>query len=177
MEKVILVDTRDNQIGVMEKLAAHVEGRLHRAVSVFIFNTSGQLLLQRRAAGKYHSPLLWTNTCCGHPRPGEEAEEAAARRLSEEMGLFCTLHPVYTFTYKAPVGNDLTEYEYDHVYAGVTDDIPAPAPDEAAEWKYISETELMQSLADTPDAYTAWFRLCIADKGNLLFNTVQHEGV
>lgn len=123
MEYVVLVDEQDKETGTMEKLQAHLNGRLHRAVSVFLFNSKGELLLQQRASGKYHSANLWTNTCCSHPRPGESAYDAANRRLYEEMGLACELSEVFSFIYKAHLGNNLTEHEFDHVFVGTNDNI------------------------------------------------------
>ena len=123
MEQVILVDEQDNSIGLMEKHAAHINPHLHRAFSIFIFNSKGELLMQQRALSKYHSPGLWTNTCCSHPRNGETLEEATSRRLWEEMGLRCKMHEAYTFIYRAPVGQGLTEHEFDHVWIGQSDDI------------------------------------------------------
>src|ERR1700740_2951379 len=121
MEYVILVNEQDEETGSMEKMQAHVEARLHRAFSVFVFNSLDKLLLQRRAKGKYHSPGLWTNTCCSHPRPGEKTIDAAKRRLMEEMGFECELHPAFSFIYKAELDNNLTEHEFDHVYFGLHD--------------------------------------------------------
>jgi isopentenyl-diphosphate delta-isomerase len=169
MEKVVLVDEKDNQIGVMEKQAAHVAGRLHRAVSVFVFNSCSELLLQRRAAHKYHSPSLWTNTCCGHPRPAEAADDAANRRLFEEMGMTCVINKAFSFVYKADVGGGLTEYEYDHVYTGVCDTLPIAEPEEVAEWKYMSLMEIREGIARAPEEYTEWFKMCIADRVMELF--------
>jgi isopentenyl-diphosphate delta-isomerase len=141
MEFVVLVDEADKAIGLMEKMQAHVFGSLHRAMSVFIFNSKGEMLLQQRAAGKYHSAGLWTNACCGHPREGESALQAAHRRLYEEIGLTCSLKPAFTFIYKAQMPNGLTEYEFDHVFFGISDTTPRPNPDEVGSWKYITVTE------------------------------------
>lgn len=163
MEQVVLVDEQDNEVGVMEKLQAHVEGRLHRAISVFIFNSSGELLLQQRAAGKYHSANLWTNTCCSHPRPGEHALAAANRRLMEEMGMRCELKEVTSFIYKASLDHNLTEYEYDHVFTGVSDIVPVPDGDEVQAWKYITRESLLQDVQAHPENYTEWFKICIDD--------------
>jgi len=153
----------------MEKLQAHIDGRLHRAISVFIFNTKGELLLQQRAPGKYHSANLWTNTCCSHPRPGEAVHDAAVRRLYEEMGLTCKLTEVFSFVYKAKLESDLTEYEYDHVFKGVTDDIPMPDDTEAASWKYIDKRALIKDIEEHPGKYTEWFKICMSEQQEELF--------
>jgi isopentenyl-diphosphate delta-isomerase len=163
MEQVILVDERDNQVGVMEKLQAHREGRLHRAISVFIFNSRGEMLLQQRAAGKYHSAGLWTNACCSHPRAGEAVEHAAARRLQEEMGMKCELKETFNFIYKAQLENQLTEYEFDHVFTGISDEIPMPEVAEVSKWKYIAVAKLVEDVASNPDQYTEWFKICLRD--------------
>ena len=159
MEQVILVDEQDNPIGLMEKHAAHIEPHLHRAFSVFIFNSKGELLMQQRALSKYHSPGLWTNTCCSHPRDGETLEEATSRRLWEEMGMRCEMHEVYTFIYKAPVGQGLTEHEFDHVFIGQSDDIPCINTDEVASWKYMTLDALSKDIALYPEHYTEWFKI------------------
>ena len=159
MEQVILVNEQDQPIGQMEKQAAHIGPHLHRAFSVFIFNSKGELLMQQRALTKYHSPGLWTNTCCSHPRAGESLEEATSRRLMEEMGMACPLHEVYTFIYMAPVGQGLTEHEFDHVFIGKCDAIPNINTDEVASWKYMSLDELKKDIALYPELYTEWFKI------------------
>ena len=159
MEYVILVDENDQPIGQMEKQAAHVTPHLHRAFSVFVFNSKGELLLQQRAFSKYHSPGLWTNTCCSHPRAGETTLEAASRRLMEEMGMVCDLREVYTFIYKAPVGQGLTEHEFDHVLIGRSDAIPNLNAEEVASWKYMSLDDLKEDLLLHPEHYTEWFKI------------------
>ena len=159
MEQVILVDEQDQPIGLMEKQAAHIGSHLHRAFSVFIFNSKGELLMQQRALSKYHSPGLWTNTCCSHPRSGETLEEATSRRLMEEMGMTCPMHEVYTFIYKAPVGQGLTEHEFDHVFIGQSDDIPNINTDEVASWKYMRLDDLKKDLELYPELYTEWFKI------------------
>lgn len=159
MEQVILVDEQDNAIGLMEKQAAHVTPHLHRAFSVFIFNSKGELLLQQRALSKYHSPGLWTNTCCSHPRDGETLAEATSRRLMEEMGMTCEMHEVYTFIYKAPVGQGLTEHEFDHVWIGRSDDIPQINREEVESWKYMNLNDLKNDIALHPELYTEWFKI------------------
>lgn len=159
MEQVILVDEQDQPIGLMEKQAAHIGPHLHRAFSVFIFNTKGELLMQQRALTKYHSPGLWTNTCCSHPRDGETLEEATSRRLMEEMGMTCEMHEVYTFIYKAPVGQGLTEHEFDHVWIGQSDDAPNINREEVESWKYMSLNELSEDIQNHPERYTEWFKI------------------
>ena len=159
MEYVVLVDESDNEIGQMEKQAAHIEPHLHRAFSIFLFNSKGELLMQQRALSKYHSPGLWTNTCCSHPRAGETTAEAASRRLMEEMGMRCEMHEVYTFIYKAPVGQGLTEHEFDHVFIGQSDDIPCINTEEVASWKYMTIDDLSIDIALYPEHYTEWFKI------------------
>lgn len=159
-EEVILVDHNDQAIGTMPKLQAHIEGRLHRAFSVFIFNDSGELLLQQRALDKYHSAGKWTNTCCSHPRAGEETIVAARRRLMEEMGMECEIHFGFSFSYLAEFENGLTENEYDHVYFGVSNDTPQPDPEEVAAFEYISMDQLQSSLVQDAEKYTAWLKIC-----------------
>jgi isopentenyl-diphosphate delta-isomerase len=163
MEQVVLVDLNDREVGVMEKLQAHETGSLHRAISVFLFNDEGEMLLQQRAADKYHSPLLWTNTCCSHPRPGETPPDAAKRRLREEMGVSTDVSPVFTFVYRADFDNGLVEYEYDHVFVGRFNGVPVPDITEVADWEYVSVTELYERVANDPAAFTAWFRICLED--------------
>ena len=159
MEQVILVDENDRQVGLMEKQAAHVNPHLHRAFSIFIFNSKGELLMQQRALSKYHSPGLWTNTCCSHPRDGETLTEATSRRLMEEMGMTCEMHEVYTFIYIAPVGQGLTEHEFDHVWIGRSDDTPQINREEVESWKYVSLSDLKVDIQLHPELYTEWFKI------------------
>ena len=159
MEHVVLVDEKDTQIGIMEKMAAHIVPRLHRAFSVFIFNSKGELLLQQRALSKYHSPGLWTNTCCSHPRQGESLAEATARRLQEEMGMTCDMHEVFTFIYKAPVGLGLTEHEFDHVWFGQSDATPIINTDEVGSWKYMNLDDIADDMKAQPESYTEWCKI------------------
>lgn len=159
MEHVVLVDEKDTQIGIMEKMAAHIVPRLHRAFSIFIFNSKGELLLQQRAFSKYHSPGLWTNTCCSHPRDGESLEQATARRLKEEMGMTCEMHEVFTFIYKAPVGLGLIEHEFDHVFFGQSNDTPFINPEEVASWKYMNLEDIGEDMKAHPELYTEWFKI------------------
>ena len=159
MEYVVLVDENDHKIGTMEKQAAHIEPHLHRTFSIFIFNSKGELLLQQRALSKYHSPGLWTNTCCSHPRAGETLEGATSRRLMEEMGMVCPMHEVYTFIYKAPVGEGLTEHEFDHVFIGQSDDSPIINHEEVESWKYMTVADLKDDIQLHPEHYTEWFKI------------------
>ena len=157
-EKVILVDRSDRQIGVAEKLQAHHEGLLHRAFSIFVLNSQGQLLLQKRAKHKYHSGGLWTNTCCSHPRPDEPTELAVHRRLQEEMGFNCELREIFSFIYKAKLDHGLTEHEFDRVFVGYSE--PILNPEEAEDWKWIDLTSLQDDIQKNPQSYTYWLRDC-----------------
>ena len=158
-ENVILVDENDNQVGVMPKLEAHQKGLLHRAFSVFIFNSKYELLLQKRASSKYHSGGLWTNTCCSHPREGEEILDAAKRRLIEEMGIDTSLRKVHDFIYKAELDNDLTEHEFDHVFYGIYNEDPIINEDEADDFKWIDMDSLNEDIKQNGDNYTIWFKI------------------
>ena len=160
MEHVVLVDEQDREVGQMEKMAAHLQGKLHRAFSVFIFDSEGSLMLQQRAEHKYHSGGLWTNTCCSHPRPGEDVEAAAHRRLMEEMGFDCEIRYAFSFLYRQKVG-DLIEHELDHVYVGTYNAPPAINPNEVAAYKNISMANLRLDMDANPDTYTVWFQLCL----------------
>ncbi|MFY9243964.1 MAG: isopentenyl-diphosphate Delta-isomerase [Polaribacter sp.] len=162
-ERVILVDENDNQLGVMPKMEAHEKAVLHRAFSVFIFNDKGQLMLQQRAACKYHSPLLWTNTCCSHQREGESNIEAGRRRLQEEMGFTTELKEVFSFIYKAPFDNGLTEHELDHVLIGSFNGNPNLNADEVEDYKWMTLQEVKADMDKNPSIYTAWFKI-IFDK-------------
>jgi isopentenyl-diphosphate delta-isomerase len=158
---VQLVDEMDNPIGTMNKLEAHINPALHRAVSVLVFNSAGHWLLHRRAAGKYHSPCLWTNACCTHPYPGEDHDYAAQRRLKEEMGMGSVneLTHIFDFVYRAKVDEKLTEYEYDRVFTYISDEVPDPHPDEVDDWRYISTNELKKEIELYPEYFTAWFKI------------------
>ena len=157
---LIIIDQDDRAIGTMDKLAAHKGGILHRAFSVFVFNSHGQLLLQQRAFNKYHSGGKWTNTCCSHPRPGEHTDEAAHRRLFEEMGMECELTYQFKFTYRTEVDNGLIEHECDHVFFATSDALPTPHPAEAAGYKYMSMASLASELQNNPAQYSAWLQIC-----------------
>lgn len=159
MENVILVDTNDTPVGQMEKLKAHLKGELHRALSVLIFNSDGELLLQQRAFSKYHTPGLWSNTCCSHPRPGEDSLEAATRRLQEEMGFTTPLIKSFDFIYKAHFDNGLIEHEFDHVFFGTFDGEPVINPEEANDFKWVKLNNLMEDMRSSPENYTVWFRI------------------
>jgi isopentenyl-diphosphate Delta-isomerase len=161
VERVILVTEQDIQIGTEDKLRAHAEGRLHRAFSVFLRNDRDEILLQRRAADKYHSGGLWSNTCCSHPRPGESVHAAARRRLREEMGVTCVLRHAFAFTYRVQLAGDLWEHEYDHVFLGTWDGTPVPDPAEVAEWRWVSTDDLRREVHETPAAFTYWLRLAL----------------
>ncbi len=167
-ELVILVDTNDRPVGSGEKLAVHKAAQLHRAFSICIFNREGKMLLQRRALSKYHSPGLWTNACCGHPRPAETILEAAGRRLNEEMELACPLSEGFSFIYRASLDDGLTEHEYDHVLFGTTDKQPRPNPAEAMDYRWIALDDLEADIQRHPEAYTFWFKLMMAEHGPLI---------
>ena len=160
-EYVILVDPMDREIGTEEKLKAHRGGKLHRAFSVFVFNTSGELLLQKRSETKYHSGGLWTNTCCSHPRPGESHYCAARRRLNEEMGFDCELTGLFSFIYYAKLENNLFEHELDSVFVGRYDGQPVPNPDEVDDWKWMDVEKLKRDVGKNPGHYTYWFKLIL----------------
>ena len=158
-ERVILVDEKDTPIGTMPKLEAHEKAVLHRAFSVFIMNDAGETLLQQRAASKYHSPSLWTNTCCSHQREGETNIEAGRRRLSEEMGFEVPLRELFSFIYKAPFDNGLTEHELDHVMIGTYNASPSINPEEVADWKWMRPEAIQEDIATHPERYTVWFKI------------------
>ncbi|MGE5318113.1 MAG: isopentenyl-diphosphate Delta-isomerase [Chloroflexota bacterium] len=170
-ELVILVDQNDNQTGVMEKMQAHIEARLHRAFSVFIFNSKDELMLQQRALSKYHSPGLWSNTCCSHPRPGESTSDAAHRRLVEEMDFDCQLTEVFSFIYKAPFSNDLTEHEFDHVFIGISDELPKLNKEEAEAYRMITLQDLRKEVENNPEDFSIWFRIAF-DRVEKYFKTL-----
>jgi len=173
-EHVILVNENDEQIGTMPKLEAHEKAVLHRAFSVFIFNDKSELMLQQRAKHKYHSPLLWTNTCCSHQRVGETNLEAGKRRLEEEMGFVTDLKETISFIYKAPFDNGLTEHEFDHVMVGHYNEEPLINPDEVASWKWMPLDAVKVDIELHPELYTAWFKI-IFDKFYEHINIQGHE--
>jgi len=160
-KKLILVDKNDNQIGTAEKITAHKEKKLHRCFSVLIFNSKGELLIQQRAKNKYHSALLWSNTCCSHPRPGKDIKKEAQRRLKQEMGIKCdNLKEVFTFTYYADFG-ELAEQEFDHVFTGNFDGTPKPDKKEVENWKWVDIKELKKDIEKNPKKYTKWFPIIL----------------
>ena len=160
-EYVILVDESDNEIGVMEKLQAHQEGLLHRAFSIFIFNSKNELLLQQRALTKYHSAGLWANTCCSHPRPNETIKDSANRRLHEEMGMSCDLNIKTNFIYTTQFENGLIEHELDYVLVGFTNQNPILNPDEVESFKWQSITEIKMDILSNPQNYASWFKIAL----------------
>jgi isopentenyl-diphosphate delta-isomerase len=170
-EEVILVDASDQPLGVMGKMEAHRRALLHRAFSVFIFNSRGEMLLQQRAEEKYHSAGLWTNACCSHPRPGEGTREAAVRRLREELGFTTNLEKLFEFTYRTAYDNGLTEFEFDHVFVGTYDEDISPDRAEVSDYRYLSLPEIEAALLSSPATFTSWFRLAfplLKEKINML---------
>jgi isopentenyl-diphosphate delta-isomerase len=158
-QKIILVNEQDQEIGLMEKMQVHREGILHRAFSVFVFDNKGRMLLQQRAAHKYHGAYLWTNACCSHPYPGEPVHESAKRRLQEELGFDTELEKIFSFIYEAKVENELTEHEYDHVFAGEYSGEIKSNPEEVADHYYDEMHKIRTSLEAHPEKFTAWFRI------------------
>jgi isopentenyl-diphosphate delta-isomerase len=159
IEKVILVDKNDHPVGEMEKMEAHEKAVLHRAFSIFVFNKHNKLMLQQRALSKYHSPGLWTNTCCSHPRPGESILDAGHRRLTEEMGFDCEIEKIFDFIYKAELDQGLTEHEFDHVFFGRYNENPVINPEEVASWKWMEMADIAGDMKKNPESYTVWFRI------------------
>jgi isopentenyl-diphosphate delta-isomerase len=158
-QEVILVNEKDEAIGTMEKMEAHREGALHRAFSVFIFDKKGRMLLQQRASEKYHGGHLWSNACCSHPYPEEKTDQAAIRRLEEEMGFITPLKEIFAFTYKSEVENDLIEHEYDHVYAGEYDGVIIANQAEVADYSYEDMEQIRWAIENQPGKFTSWFRI------------------
>ena len=157
--EVILVNEQDEPIGTMEKMEAHRKALLHRAFSVFVFNTKGEMLLQQRSKNKYHSGGLWTNACCSHPRPDEDIRTAATRRLQEELGISAHIHKIFDFIYRATFDNGLTEFEFDHVFVGTYDGIISPDKNEVNDYCFKPLDEIQSSLASHPSKYTNWFHI------------------
>lgn len=160
---IILVDENDNQIGTEEKLIVHQKGLLHRAFSVFVFNEKSELLLQQRAASKYHSAGLWSNTCCSHFHPDETMEIFVKRRMVEEIGFSCSLKMIYKFIYKVRLENSLIEHELDYVFIGLSNESPILNPKEAQDYKWISLSDVYIAIQKNPDQYSHWFKIIIND--------------
>lgn len=158
-ERVVLVDPQGRDAGTADKLEAHRAGVLHRAFSIFVFNAAGEVLLQRRAAGKYHSPGLWSNTCCGHPRPDEDIVRAAERRLAEELGFTCPLTERFAFTYRCELADGLVEHEWDHVLVGRWDGPVRPDPDEVGEVAWLAPEAALAAIRARPESHTVWLSL------------------
>ena len=173
-EQVILVNEYDEQIGLMPKLEAHEKALLHRAFSVFVFNDKNELMLQQRAMHKYHSPGLWTNTCCSHQRDGESNIDAGKRRLMEEMGFITDLKETISFIYKAPFDNGLTEHEFDHILLGSFNQEPILNPKEVSDWKWMTLNAVKEDMESSPELYTEWFKI-IFDKFYQYINITDHE--
>ncbi|MFK8045677.1 MAG: isopentenyl-diphosphate Delta-isomerase [Crocinitomicaceae bacterium] len=163
IENVILVDENDQELGIMEKMEAHQKGVLHRAFSVFVFNSKGEMLLQKRASSKYHSPNLWTNTCCSHPRINENTIDAAYRRLMEEMGMTCELDYAFNFMYKVELDQGLYEHELDHVFIGKSDTKPVINKSEVNSYKYTAPSIIAEQIKTNPTEYTEWFKICFTE--------------
>ena len=175
MPEVILVNELDQQMGAMEKMEAHQKGVLHRAFSIFIFNTKGEMLIQQRAAGKYHNPGLWTNACCSHPMPGEATLTAAERRLYEELGFTTPLKKVFDFTYKVAFENGLTEHEFDHVFTGKYDGEIKANPSEVKDFCYKTIDEIGLTIETHPQKFTAWFKIAFPEVIKLNIHKVSDE--
>ena len=176
-ENVVLVDVFDNEIGIMEKMEAHEKGLLHRAFSVFIFNSKGEILLQRRNLEKYHSGGLWSNTCCSHPRHGEAVKDAALRRLMEEMGMKADLLSAFSFQYKSQLDHNLVENELDHVFIGYSNDLPIPNKEEVEGYCYMSPEILEMGFEKHPNEYTTWLKICFKELMNYINKNTNYEKV
>lgn len=175
MKEVILVDDNDVAIGSMEKMLAHEKALLHRAFSVFIFNSRGEMLLQQRADKKYHSAGLWTNACCSHPAPGEDTGEAAARRLKEELGFTTPLHKAFSFTYRTDFDNGLTENEFDHVYTGIYDGQIIADIDEVQSYRYMPLEKIEEKIKNEPDIFTSWFIIAFPEIKKWWTKNIEHK--
>lgn len=174
-EIIITVDEQGRLAGTVDKMQAHIKGILHRAFSVFIFNTAGQLLLQQRADDKYHSGGKWTNTCCSHPRMGEQTDHAAHRRLQEEMGFDCEIAEVFSFRYCETLENGLIEHEFDHVFFGISDQAPIINPAEVKDFKYVGMEQLSDDLQLNPEYYTVWLNICFKQVSEHFNKTIKDE--
>jgi isopentenyl-diphosphate delta-isomerase len=172
-DTILLVDDADAPLGTAAKLDAHRRGLKHRAVSALVRDSRGRMLLQQRAAGKYHSAGLWTNACCSHPRPDEGNDKAVSRRLMEEMGVDCDLEALFVAHYRATVSNDLIENELVHVFGGTFDGTVSPDPDEVSDWKWVPFAELLADLAEHPERYSIWFRHYLRHHGDVIARWMQ----
>jgi isopentenyl-diphosphate delta-isomerase len=168
MMDVVLVDENDKELGLEEKLEAHKKGKLHRAFSVFVFNSKKELLMQKRASEKYHSSGVWTNTCCSHPGKGEDVKKEAEKRLKEEMGFSCNLEKKFGFIYRAVLDNSFIEHEYDYVFFGKYDKNPNPNKSEVDDWRWVSLKELKRDIEKNPKKYSPWLRIIIDDVASLI---------
>lgn len=177
MEYVILVDSEDQELGVMEKLEAHKKGFLHRAFSVILFNSSGEMLIQQRSLSKYHSPGLWTNACCSHPLPEENVLNAANRRLNEELGLSTVLTKLFSFQYKENVDNELTENELDHVFFGYVNESPKLNSDEVMDYRWINWFDLQNEIQKYPEKFTVWFKIILTLHEDKIKNKLCYESL
>lgn len=176
-DKVVLVDKEDNELGYMEKMEAHQKGVLHRAFSIFIFNSKGEILLQKRSKEKYHSGGLWSNTCCSHPFPLEATDVAAHRRLKEEMGMQAELFPAFSFQYKAYLDKDLIEHELDHVFVGYSNTLPYLNDEEVEDYRYLMPKVIEKELENNPEEYTSWLKICFKELMNHINKNNNYEKV
>ena len=177
MDYVVLVDYQDNEIGKMEKLEAHEKGLLHRAFSIFLFNSKGEMLIQQRALSKYHSPGLWTNACCSHPAPNESIIQAGNRRLKEELGLSTELVEAFNFEYRETFENNLTEHELDHVLVGYSEQNPILNKEEAKDYRWITWANLLEEIELSPENFTIWFKIILTKHIEKLQKELCHESM
>lgn len=175
-ERVVLVDKAGNEIGCEDKIAVHVNGALHRAFSIFVFSSQGKLLIQQRNWSKYHTPGLWSNTCCSHPRPGEVLAQAVRRRLIEEMGFVCDLVEMFTCRYELMLDNNMIEHELNHVFIGCYDGDPLPDPAEVEDWRWQNMQDLSGEVSRSPDLFTPWFKLMMKDYDSLFAEALRGGG-
>ena len=177
MDYVVLVDSQDNELGKMEKLEAHEKGLLHRAFSIFLFNSKGEMLIQQRALSKYHSPGLWTNACCSHPAPNESIIQAGNRRLKEELGLSTELVDAFNFEYRETFENNLTEHELDHVLVGYSEENPILNQEEAKDYRWITWATLLEEIDLNPEKFTIWFKIILTKHIEKLQKELCHESM
>ena len=177
MDYVVLVDSQDNELGKMEKLEAHEKGLLHRAFSIFLFNSKGEMLIQQRALSKYHSPGLWTNACCSHPAPNESIIQAGNRRLKEELGLSTELVDAFNFEYRETFENNLTEHELDHVLVGYSEQNPILNQEEAKDYRWITWANLLEEIDLNPEKFTIWFKIILTKHIEKLQKELCHESM